>query len=161
MSAQGYNRIRKVQVTPVIEAAAFADGDVLHSGVIQLANILQKDKHSGEVVSAVIVDLAKQSVALSLELFSRSVTGGTINNALDIADSDTPYHLGSIPIAAADYKPFADNSIATVRNVGLAVMSDVAGNEPSRDLYMIVVSRGAPTYVSVADIIVTLFVRQD
>jgi hypothetical protein len=165
MSGQSYGVIRPVQVTVTTEAAAYADGDSLHTTVITLTNALQKAKHSGEVVSVVVADKDEQSVALSLELFSRSPSSNTVvtkNVELDIADADLPYHIGSIPVAAADYKAFADNSVATVRNVGLAVRSDaVDGAEESRDLFLIVVSRGTPTYTSTSSIIVTLFIRQD
>lgn len=161
MGANSYRNIVQVQVTPTIAAAAYADGDMLHTGVIRLPNIL-KDKNTGEIVSAVIVDLGKQKSVLSLELFSREITGGTltINDPLDISDTEAAYHLGSIPVAAADYKDFADNAIATVRNIGLAVKAYPSSGK-SRDLYMAVVSRGTPTYTSVADIIVSLFCKAD
>ena len=161
MGAKAYSTLVQVQVTPTIQAAAYADGDLLHAGVIQLPNIL-KYKQYGEIVSAVVVDLAKQKSALTLEIFSKEVTGGTltINNPIDIDDAEALFHLGSIPVAAADYKDFADSAIATVRNIGLAVKS-YAASGVSRDLYLAVVSRGTPTYVSTADIVVSLFCRND
>lgn len=161
MSAHGYKRIRSITVPITVEAAAFADGDMLHTGVIELTNILQKEKHSGAIVGVAVTDLSAQSAALSLEFFSRTVAGTfTINGKPDITDADLPYFIGRVNVAATDYKPFNDSSAASVA-CNVPVMSSSSTAEASRNLFMIAVCRGTPTYVSTSDLSVTIFVEQD
>lgn len=162
MGAQAYKVIRLLPKQLVVQAASiYAAGDLLHDSLLTLSNALQKERHSGKIVGVSVTDKAGQNAALTIEFFSRSVTGTfTANAAPTIADADLANFLGRVSVAAADYKAYADNSVASVQ-CNVPVASNVSSGEPSRDLYMMVLSQGTPTYASTSDISVNIFLEQD
>lgn len=165
MSAHGYKVVKRIVKQLTTQAAAYAAGDIIHDGLVLFNNALQLAKHSGRIVGVTLTDKAVQNAAISLELFSKAVTGTfTVNNPIDVDDSQLAYFLGRVDILATDYKNYTDNSAASVvcnvPIVSAAINSD-GHDVPSRDIYVAVVSRGTPTYVSTSDLYLSLYVEQD
>lgn len=147
-----------VQVTPTVETSAYADGDLVGEK-LTLTNAGRIEGGSLIVHSIVLADKAKQSAALDVVFFFADPSGTTFtdNAALDVADADLEKIAGVVSIAASDYADFNDNSVATVRNIGLLV--DLPDGE--RDLYACLVTRGTPTYVETDDVDLSVGILQD
>lgn len=152
---------RLVSVTPTIEAAAYATGDVI-GGKLTFTNALQQTVASGYAVSAMISDKAAQAVDLDLVLFRQdpSSTTFTENAALDINDADLSKVLGVINFASASRFAFADNSVHYVGSLALPIEGR-SSTGMSGTIYGVLVSRGAPTFASTSDLTITIGVARD
>lgn len=145
---RGYNW--EISVTPTISTSAYTANDQV-GGLITLTlsgngaqdvtlqslNIL--DKNAGVLAPLEIIFFNQNPVATSVD-----------NGAFSIPDSGLAYCMGVVSVAAADYKAFALNSVATVRNIGLKMRSDADGK-----IYVHVRTTGTPTYTSTSDLTLT------
>ena len=125
-------------------ATTYADGDVIGNKIFS-ENIMLLFPGEATLMSITAQDLDAQDAALEVIIWSSNPTGTTFTDdaALDIADADLPKHCGSANIADTDYKSYTDNSVGTVRNIGLPI-----GTDTQNDLWMTLVSRGTPTYTA-------------
>tara|TARA_Y100000593_G_scaffold93718_2_gene189705 strand:- start:2661 stop:3149 length:489 start_codon:yes stop_codon:yes gene_type:complete len=125
-------------------ATTYADGDVIGNKIF-IENIMLLFPGQATLMSITAQDLDSQNSALEVILWGSDPTGTTFTDdaALDIADADLPKHCGSANVAATDYKSYTDNSVGTVRNIGLPI-----GTDTENDLWMTLVSRGTPTYTA-------------
>ncbi len=149
-------------VTPVVTAGAYIADDAV-GGLLTFEAAMRNVKGTGVLLSVTIQDNASQDAALDLVLFSKTFTATADNAAFDPTDADLANCLGHVSISGTDYATFNDNSIATVKNIGLAVRTvDVPGaNAVDGALYGQLVTRGTPTYVAVTDVTVTVGTLQD
>lgn len=147
----------KVAVTPVLAVAGvYAAGDVVGSK-LTLAGAVRAAGGGGIIQSVRLADKAKQNAATDVVFFAADPATSvfTDNAVATVADADLLLSAGHVSIAAADYASFADNSLATVGGVGLAVKLD-----SGVDLFAILVTRGAPTYAN-GDLELEVTVLQD
>lgn len=151
-----------VTATPVIIPAAYSSGDFIGS-LTRIPDAVLDSSGVCLLQSLVVVDKALQSVALDLWFFDNAVTIASADNAaFDLTDAElAAYGIGSITLAAGDYKASSSNSMATLRALNLVLQSKVgvsnnkllpAGASP-RDLYFALVSRATPTYASASDLV--------
>lgn len=141
----------KVAVTPTITAGAYHANDVV-GGIQTFANAARVSGGTGKIDTIVVRDLAAQNVVLQIFFFSATPGTGTYtdNAAMDLDDTDSALCLGHITVAATDYISLADNSIATMRNVGLDYTC------AATSLFALIRTTGTPTYVSTSDLIITI-----
>lgn len=133
-----------------VYAAKDAIGTLLTFAAAGRATVL-----SGLIEQVVIADKAQQIThPLELVLFSTSIVAPTDNVGFDPTDAELLTCIGVIPIAAADFKDYFDNSVAVVPVDRPYVLAGTS-------MYGVLVARGTPTYVSTTDLQVTLFVRTD
>lgn len=151
-----------IKVDPTVTAGAYSAGDAL-GGLLTFENALAYPKRTGVILSAVLLDEASQDDETELVLFDRTFTATTDNAAFDPTDADLLNCLGVISFGAGNYYNFTDNSIATVRNVGLGIRNLTEDKETTDDsaIYGQLVTRGTPTYVAITDIQVILTILQD
>lgn len=140
-----------------VSGAAYATGDVLGDLSPIKIEPVRGVYGTGIIHSVIIQDLSAQSGAIDLVIFDSNPTATTFtdNSALDIADADLPKVIGVISVTASDYDSFSDNVVATVRNIGLPVMSLSNSN-----LWVVPVSRDAKTYVA-DELSIVLGILQD
>ena len=141
----GYTKLIAIAGSSVgANTTAYTSGDLL-GGKLTLTDAGRKNLGTVVVLSATITDLDKQDLALDVVIFSSDPDGTTFTNnaALDVADADLAKIVGVIKIATTDYHDFNDNSVAVVRNLGIACQADSSG-----DLYAAIVARGAPTHTA-------------
>ncbi len=140
-----------------VSSAAYATGDVLGDLSPIKIEPVRGVYGTGIIHSVIIQDLSAQSGAIDLVIFDSNPTATTFtdNSALDIADADLPKVIGTIRIAATDYVSFSDSVVATVRNIGLPVMSLSNAN-----LWIVPVSRDTKTYVA-DELSIVLGILQD
>lgn len=152
---------RKVEFDVTVNTAIFASGDCMHSGIITLPNCLQGHNHSGTIVGLSVVDLASQNAPLSVLLFGQLLTTTipVVNVALNLDDIEADnFFLGHIPVAAGNYLSLSTNSVATVSNINIPVVTPATNG---RDLFAIVVCGGTPTYAVATDLRMKIYIRQD
>ena len=152
--------VQKISATPVIDTNIYGAGDNV-GGLLTFSNAIIKYSKSAKLESVVVTDKSNQAGVLDLVFFSSNPTNSTLTNnaAMDVADADLSKIIGNVRIAAANYTVFNtnDNAVATVQTA-LPLFSD----EDSWDIYgALVLTSGTPTYTSVSDLVVNLFIRQD
>jgi len=147
-----------VTVAPTCDTSAYATGELI-GGKLTFTGAMREKYGTGVIHSVVIADKAKQNVALDIVLFDSDPSSTTFTDqaTLTIADADLLKVVGVISVVATDYKSFADNSVADLKNIGLIVKS----NSSSTSLYGCLVSRGTPTYASATDLQIKLKILQD
>ena len=146
MAQHAYTDTRIVDLTTNTDA--YASGDMMTAAETKLDNVYNEGQ-GGIIQQVVIIDQAKQSKAIELLFFDRepSNTTFTINGALTIHDTDLDAVVGSIVVEETDYQAYADNSVATVKNIGFCYGLRME-NKTYRDLYVVAISRGAGTYAA-------------
>lgn len=159
LQSGGFTRTVKITGAQVgADGAAYATGDVIGDKSPIEIELTRGQTGTCVIQTVVIRDLSKQSSALDLLVFDSLPTGTfTDNSACDIADADITKVAGVISVAAADYASFNDNSVATVRNIGLAIQSQ---ESTKTKVWIVPVSRGTPTYVA-DELSISLTVLQD
>ena len=108
----------------------------------------------GVIDSVRIVDQAAQAAAMDVVFFYDNPSGTTFTDetAQDMADADLGKTIGHVGVTSGDYSTFADNSIATVANIGLPYTIDVKGQNGACNMYVALVARGTPTFAATTDL---------
>jgi len=147
---------KDVVQTPTITAGAYSAGDAI--GGLLTFDVL-KGAHGGKVVTVVITDKAKQSVALDLVLFNQTFTATADNAAFNPTDADLLNFVGVANIPTTDYMEFVDNSVAITGNLNISVVSADDNNKLYGQLRA--PSGSTPTYTSTSDLQVRLIMELD
>lgn len=148
----------EIEVTPTIVPAAYSANDLI-GGKNTVSAIFRENGGTGTIHTVVVTDQAGQNVELDLVFFDEDPTGTTFtdNSPLTVADADLKNIVGVINIPSANYISFVNNSVAVVDNIG-QVMKAAADAD---DLFMAVITRGAPTYAAADDLQIKLLMLQD
>lgn len=138
-------------VSPTVTAGAYATGQDV-GGKQTLTGLTCSETNTGIIVSAEIIDLAKNGVAYDLVFFSTnpSSTTFTDNVALTVNDADMSKIVGIVSYATTDAVAFADNGISYKGSLAIPLMSS------GQVLYMAVVIRGTATFAATTDVKVRL-----
>ena len=133
--------IKVAGATVAVNTDAYAAGDLVGTK-LTLANAYPVESKEPYLHSITVQDLDSQAAELDFVFFDADPSGTTFtnNSALDIADADLPKIIGFATLTASDYCAFADNSVGTVGNLGIACKPAV------NTLYCAIVARGTPTY---------------
>ena len=150
------NHINFVSVTPTVDTAAYADGDLMGTKMT-FSNALPLETGCGLLRSVRISDLAGQTGAFDLVLFESDPSGTTFtdNAAFDIADTDLSKVMCVINFPAASQFAFADNSVKYLTGMQTPIRG-ISTNAPSRTIYGALVARAAQTYATASDVTVKL-----
>lgn len=150
-----------ISITPTLDTAAYAAGDQLGS-LQEVAGALADSSGTGKLVSVVVLDKAKQSLALDVLLFREQPTVTSVDNAaLDLSDTEMEKCIGTIRVATTDYAALNVNSVASVKNINLMLHAVKGSNNTTgTSLWMILMAQGAPTYAA-NSLIVKLGIAQD
>lgn len=145
-----------LDVTPTVEAAAYATGDVI-GGKMTIPNAMRRDGGSGILQSVHLCSRSDLTVDADLIIFSEDPTGTTFteNGAVAIAAADVGKVLGVIPITTR--KDLGTPVVACATNLALPVKSAAA----SRSLFACLVMRGAYTPGTTTDLTVRFGLLQD
>ena len=138
---------------------AYSSGDQI--GSLQEIEFFPRELDLAELCSVTVVDKAKQKAAIDLLFFNENITvASTDNAAADVTDAQMAANcLGKISVAGADYVDLANSSVATVGNLKTILKNSSAYKAKQKKLYMLVVSRGTPTYTSTSDLTIRLGAR--
>jgi hypothetical protein len=149
-------------VTPVLDTAIYASGDVLF-----IATEIITCVYAGcaaIIPEIVVIDKDDEGAAFDLYFFSATASMGALNAAAtSISDADTAKYLGKVVIATSDYEDEGGAKVARVKTPSTADNPSpifVAGDASATSIFVIGVSRGTPTYTTASDIILRIpFVR--
>ncbi len=141
---------RIVDVTPVLTSFAtpYDINDVL-GGVNTVVSFTGPHQGVAALGSLILIDKAKQKKDTEICFYSSSPTISADNAAFDLTDAMALNTIGCVSIAAADYIDSASNSTATKRGLSLVMPSYASG----QTIYAVFITRGAPTYASVGDLV--------
>lgn len=155
-------KLSRIQITPVIDTAAYATGDCL--GPLQtVSNAARISGGGGHIVGVQIVDKTQaQRAAIDLVFFSQTVTTAANNALFTISDADALFMVAYIAVATGDYNTAwpgtPTNSVAVIpKSASLRVPYVCA----TTSLFMQAIVRGTPTYTSTSDIVIGLTVEPD
>lgn len=148
-------RVVWLSVTPTVDTSAYAAGDLI-GGKLSVDLSFFRDHELLALKGLVLADKAKQSAALDVLFFGAdpSATTFTDNAAFDPADADLAKVIAALPLASADYLAFSDSSLVVATGIEIPLALDAA--DASLSLYVALISRGAPTYASAADLVLRL-----
>ena len=121
----------------------YAFGDLLGNkfSIVGLPNSVTI-KETPVLMSVTVVDSNGQNASIDLIFFDENPANTTFTNnaSLDIDQADLHKIIGVVRINSDDYVPFADNSAASVYDIGLPLENDT--------MYACLVSRDTPTYLT-------------
>jgi len=141
---------RKIFTKPITTTAgAYALEDQI--GQLQTLVGAADHKHQAlKIESITVVDTEQQKSDLLILFFSKAPTiTSTDNNTLAISDAELQAKLiGAIRVYSAEYQDVVGSSVAVVQYPDIQVHpQDVpSGANEGQDLYMLVLSKGTPTY---------------
>ena len=146
--------------TPAVDTSAYSDGDLIGTAEIALPLAVRADglKEASGIIQAVIVtDLADQGADLDVYFFDKELTNTTFsdNDAWDVSDVDLLTLIGVANIT--DWRSLSDNSNGQLFNIGLPFVLP----SDSTTLYVVLVSRGTPTFVTTSDLTIRIAILQD
>lgn len=150
-------------ITPTIDTSAYADGDQLGNEMIIDPGIPDASAFDAFFVQSIsLIDKAKQNASIDLFFFDQSVTPAADNAAASFSDTDlADCFLGGVSfMATCHYGSLADNSAATMTNVGLQLKMRTGATGNSK-IYVYAVSRGSPTYSSTTDLVFKFHLAAD
>ncbi len=142
--------------TRTVSVPAYAADDQV-GGLQSLNAITDMDDNTAVLQSVAVLDQGKQSAALTIFFFQDRPSVASVDNGpLQLTDSEMQKCIGTVQVAAADYQTVTGSSIATVRNIGLHLLTSEivsSSNMRSYKLYALVKTTGTPTYVSTTDLV--------
>jgi hypothetical protein len=150
-------------VTPNIQTSAYATGDVIGE-LMEFEGAFREVKGSGHLTGVTISDKAAQAVDLELWLFFKEPENSTFtdNSAIAVSDNDIASGVIILSFGSATRFTSANNIIHYSGNQLHPVFGRVGDrNSTSSSLWGVLVSRGAPTFGSAADLTITLGIAQD
>lgn len=160
MSRESRKVISAVATTTAVAYTALDQvGDLL-----TFSNVADAAQGAATIESLALVDNEKKDADLVLFLFSRAPTLAGDNAAFSVSDADMAYCLGTIAIAAADYKDVAAvNSVATKANIQLVVQNEETktGTKLRQDVFgALLLASGTPNWSAAANLNIKLGVRR-
>jgi len=126
---------------------AYSAGDAIGT-IITLSDVFINPSGQATLMGLSIGDANSQASDIEVLVFDSEPSPGTVtitdNTAVSLSTGALALSCGVVSVSSTDYKAYAANSIATVKNIGLPVW----GTDGTRDLYIAIVSRGTPTYIA-------------
>lgn len=160
---------QRIQVTPVISSSpAYTSGDCL-GPITTVAGMARSSGFGGLIQGVQVVDKTQaQRSAMTILLFSQTVTTAADNAAFTISDADALFCVAQIEVLATHYNTAwpgtPTNSIATLPHNDVA-STPLTMNIPyvcaATSLFMQLVVRGTPTYTSTSDLVVAFNIVPD
>ena len=155
-----------IPVTPTITAGAYNATTTNEVGGIITVPLAFRDP-AGDVIlqSLVITDKANQKAGCQILFFSATPSGGTYtdHSQINLVAADLAKLVGHVVVAAGDFitvdNSGTDYAVATKANLGIMLQGDP--NATDRNLYVLVVNTGTPTYTSTSDLTFRFGLLQD
>lgn len=133
-----------VTLAAVTSAAGYTTGKIIGTPQ-KLSNVFHSDKGQATLTSLCLIDSDKQSSSMDLLFFSSNPSAQTdgASEATSAADIKAKL-IGVVKVLNSDFVTLANSSVVTLKQIGLKVQGELR----SKDLYVLLVCRGSPTYTS-------------
>ena len=137
-----------IKHSPTVTAGAYTADDCVGSDH-ELAGASRIAGACTLLQNFTIIDMAAQDAEMVVYIFDAEPAAGTYTNdaELDIHDTDMDKAVGCFSVLAGDYLAAKDNSIATVRNIGL-LCRPASGTS----LWAVIKTTGTPTFATANDV---------
>jgi len=147
-----------VSVEPTLQTEAYASGDQMGTAN-RIQDALDDTKGTGALLSLVVVDKGKIGQPFDILFFNEEPTISSADNAaLNISDSEmASKFLGRIQIGATDFIDNGASYDVTKTQVGFLFQSIAK----SRDIWFVLQSKGAPTFLTTTPLTLKFGVIQD
>jgi len=156
LAITGYTKLARVTPTLSTHASYAANDYVGTSGVAMVfTDAARIINGKGRIVGATLIDYALQSVACELWLFDTAITPPDDSAAWTLSDAHAARLVCVIPFST--YYASALNSVSNGVPAFPAAFQTLAA---SKDLYGVLVTRGAPAYAD-GDLTVIVDILQD
>ena len=114
----GYSPL--VNVTPTLDTAAYAIGDVMF--VTTLISAVMSDVNKTGVLQTIyLVDKADLGLPIDLYFFDANVSFGSLNGVPAISDADALNYIGHESVLTTDWKDLGGVRVAQLKNLGKVV----------------------------------------
>jgi hypothetical protein len=144
-----------VEVTPAIQAAAYAANDVVFIAT-EVPNATWRTTPGGEEMiceSIAILDKDDNAAANWTFYFGRSAfTLGTINDVVNISDADADLITSHYTMASSSFADLANSKLGFAGKLGLSVMPATG----SKSVYIAATTAGTPTFTTTSSITLKL-----
>lgn len=148
MKTHGTIRVLEGTITP--DTNIYAAGDVV-GGLVELENV--QTAAGGLLVQPMsIADDDNEGAGFTIHIFDRKPTDGTDNAAWAPTFADLTKRASKVDVAAADYETINSLKIANVDDI-----NDLVGNT---QIWLMVISTGAPTYAANKTINIRVYVME-
>jgi hypothetical protein len=149
--------VKSVALT--VDTNIYADLDQL-TAAKEITNVFEDVKGTGTLMSLILTDKDQQNAALEVLFFSEEPTiTSSVNGKLAIADTEmASKYLGKVVLAAANYVNLNAGSTVEVANIGMILQCDKLG---SKSVWVVLRSKGTPTYTNAASLNMRIGVVQD
>lgn len=157
--------VRSAQFTPTISTSAFTAGDAMHTGAIEIEDILQFNG-SGHIKTVVVSDEDAQEPDFDI-LFFKALPTGTItaNSALAIDDASLADFIGYGSLRSANYVSLSDNSVGG-KEMEIAFSKNLlsplgASGASTRSLWCVLVCQDTSNFTAADALVVTVTIETD
>lgn len=149
----------------VIEKAITTSNAVAYDAADQIGTtlyipkVMLDSKACALLKSITIIDKSKQKASIDILFFDDEPTNAVADNsAADISDAEMiDKCLGYVNVPAASYVDLSASSIATVKAVDFVLKTNA---DSSKGIWLVLVTRGTPTYTSTSDLMLKLGIQQ-
>jgi hypothetical protein len=137
--------IRQFIITPTLDTAAYATGDILF-GLTVISGVASANGRPCVIRSMTVIDSASQSQALEVHIFNtNSITIGALNSVWNVSALDMSKRAGVVAAYIGSYITYSGYTIAE-NLVDMEI--DCAPDTGSSDIYIAGRINGAATYVA-------------
>ena len=144
-----------VSVTPTVDTSIYAAKDSI-GGVRALSLIGCNSQRRGKITSVVLADKSDNAVEYDILTFNANPAGTFADQgAVDPTDADLLLMNPVINLATTDHFSFNDNGVSSLSSLRSNGVTYGTSSLPGT-LYVVIVSRGTPTYASSSDITLTI-----
>lgn len=155
--------LQTFRFSPTLVAGAYATGNVMGAPV-KLENAMEDPSGSAIVDSLAVIDLINAKADLEIHFFTKLVSPGADKGAFTLSATDASAWVGFIKLSGStDYVSSAGQGLGMKSNIKAMLtgkqVTTITGTR-NRDLYAVVVARGAFVAVSAADLTFLLGVEQ-
>jgi len=154
-----------ITITPVIEAGAYAAGDLLGT-FTKLPDAVLNPGGVCVLKSLLVLNTAANTVDPVFDVLfwdREPVIASADNAAFDVTDANLLHLIGMYSVAAADNKNFANNSATCYQGINLVLKALGPRNAKvttGKDLWVNLVERGGATYGSTSALILKFGLEQ-
>ena len=134
---------KTVDVTFSLDTSAYASGDVLADSQI-IEGCMRGNNATGVLSAFTLHDEDDQGIELDVVFLSAASSIGTENAAVSVTDANARNILGIVNVASTDWKDLGGVRVATKLNVNVPMLPVADSN----DVYVALITRGAPTHTA-------------
>ncbi len=151
--------VASVSITPIVDTAIYASGDVLFVAN-RIQDIALNTKGAAYLRNVLAFDADNQKAAIDLLFFDRNPGSvAAINSAIDISAAQMAMLIGYVNLPAASYVTLKAGANAVI-STSPGILLPATNPNPSKDIWVVGVSRGTPTYTAATSLVLKFILER-